>query len=74
MVDVVNEALNFTLSRTIITHVLTLFSAIALYMVGSGEIKDLSLYLVAGIVLGAYSTIFVVSPIVVWWEGRKRGE
>jgi preprotein translocase subunit SecF len=71
MKDVVNEALNFTLSRTVITHVLTLFSALALYIVGTGEIKDLSLYLVAGIVLGAYSTIFVVSPIVVWWESRK---
>jgi preprotein translocase subunit SecF len=71
MREVVNEALNFTLSRTVITHVLTLFSALALYIVGTGEIKDLSLYLVAGIVLGAYSTIFVVSPIVVWWEGRK---
>jgi preprotein translocase subunit SecF len=74
MKDVVNEALNFTLSRTVITHVLTLFSALALYIVGSGEIKDLSLYLVAGIVLGAYSTIFIVSPIVVWWEGRKMSE
>lgn len=71
MVDVVNEALNFTLSRTVITHVLTLFSALALYIIGTGEIKDLSLYLVAGIVLGAYSTVFVVCPIVVWWEGRK---
>lgn len=70
MRDVVNEALNFTLSRTVITHVLTLFSALALYVIGTGEIKDLSLYLVAGIVLGAYSTIFVVCPIVVWWEGR----
>jgi preprotein translocase subunit SecF len=71
MKGVVNEALNFTLSRTVITHVLTLFSALALYIVGTGEIKDLSLYLVAGIILGAYSTMFVVSPIVVWWEGRK---
>lgn len=71
MREVVNEALNFTLSRTVITHVLTLFSALALYIVGTGEIKDLSLYLVAGIILGAYSTMFVVSPIVVWWEGRK---
>jgi preprotein translocase SecF subunit len=69
--DVVNEALNFTLSRTVITHVLTLLSALALYVIGSGEIMDLSLYLVAGIVLGAYSTMFVVCPIVVWWEGRK---
>jgi preprotein translocase subunit SecF len=71
LVDVVNEAINFTLSRTVITHVLTLISALALYIIGDGEIKDLSLYLVAGIVLGAYSTIFIVSPIVVLLEGRK---
>jgi len=69
---VINEALNFTLSRTIITHVLTLFSALALYVIGEGDIKDLSLYLVAGIVLGAYSTIFIVSPVVLYWE-RSRG-
>lgn len=71
---VVNEALNFTLSRTVITHVLTLISALALYLIGTGDIKDLSLYLVAGIVLGAYSTIFVVAPIVVAWERFKGRE
>jgi len=69
---VVNEALNFTLSRTIITHVLTLFSALALYVIGSGDIRDLSLYLCAGIVLGCYSTIFIVAPVVIAWE-RFRG-
>ena len=69
---VVNEALNFTLSRTVITHVLTFFSALALYLLGDGEIADLSLFLVVGIVCGAYSTIFVVAPFVVFWE-RFRG-
>jgi preprotein translocase subunit SecF len=69
--QLVNEAINFTLSRTIITHMLTLFSALALYIIGGGEIKDLSLYLCAGIVCGSYSTIFVVSPIVIFLEGRK---
>lgn len=69
--QVVNEALNFTLSRTVITHVLTFFSALALYVIATGEIKDLSLYLCAGIVCGAYSTIFIVSPIVVMLEKRK---
>ncbi len=74
--SVINEALNFTLSRTIITHVLTLFSALALYVIGEGDIKDLSLYLVAGIILGAYSTIFIVSPVALYWErfrGRDEG-
>ncbi len=73
---IVNEAINFTLSRTVITHVLTFFSALALYVLGGGEIKDLSLYLVVGIVCGAYSTIFVVAPLVVAWErwcGRDVG-
>jgi preprotein translocase subunit SecF len=69
--NLVNEALNFTLSRTVITHVLTFFSALALYLIGTGEIKDLSLYLCAGIVCGAYSTIFIVSPIVIMLEKRK---
>ncbi len=68
IVQVVNSALNFTLSRTVITHVLTLFSALALYFVGTGDIKDLSLYLCAGIVLGCYSTIFIVAPVVIAWE------
>lgn len=73
--SVVNEAINFTLSRTVITHVLTLFSALALYVVGTGDIKDLSLYLCAGIALGCYSTIFIVAPVVIAWEkfrGRER--
>jgi preprotein translocase SecF subunit len=74
LASIVNEAINFTLSRTIITHLLTFISALALYTLGGGEIKDLSLYLVAGIVCGAYSTMFVVAPIVVAWEEwRGRG-
>ncbi len=77
LAGIINEALNFTLSRTVITHVLTLFSVVALFLIGEGDIKDLSLYLLAGIVLGAYSTIFVVSPVVLFWErwrGRGEGE
>lgn len=74
LVDVVNEALNFTLSRTVITHLLTFFSALALYVFADGDIKDLSLYLCAGIVLGSYSTIFIVSAVVIMLEGKKEAE
>lgn len=74
LVDVVNEALNFTLSRTVITHLLTFFSALALYVFADGEIKDLSLYLCAGILLGSYSTIFIVSAVVITLEGNKGSE
>jgi preprotein translocase subunit SecF len=68
LIDVVNEALNFTLSRTVITHMLTFFSALALYIIGGGEIAELSFYLCAGIICGSYSTIFIVAPIVILWE------
>ncbi|MEN9846306.1 MAG: hypothetical protein RIS36_1453 [Pseudomonadota bacterium] len=74
LVDIVNEALNFTLSRTVITHLLTVFSALALYVFADGDIKDLSLYLCAGIVLGSYSTIFIVSAVVIMLEGGKSSE
>jgi preprotein translocase SecF subunit len=74
LVDIVNEALNFTLSRTVITHLLTFFSALALYVFADGDIKDLSLYLCAGIVLGSYSTIFIVSAVVIMLEGDKSSE
>lgn len=68
--DVINEAITQTLSRTIITSILTLFSAIALLVFGGGEIKDLSLFLVIGLVIGCYSTIFIASPIALWWADR----
>jgi preprotein translocase subunit SecF len=74
LVDIVNEALNFTLSRTVITHLLTFFSALALYIFADGDIKDLSLYLCAGILLGSYSTIFIVSAVVLMLEGGKSSE
>lgn len=74
LVDIVNEALNFTLSRTVITHLLTFFSALALYVFADGDIKDLSLYLCAGILLGSYSTIFIVSAVVLMLEGGKSSE
>lgn len=74
LVEVVNEALNFTLSRTVITHLLTFFSALALYVFADGDIKDLSLYLCAGIVLGSYSTIFIVSSVVIMLEGKRDAE
>ena len=74
LVEIVNEALNFTLSRTVITHLLTFFSALALYVFADGDIKDLSLYLCAGILLGSYSTIFIVSAVVIMLEGKKYPE
>jgi preprotein translocase subunit SecF len=69
---IMNECINLLLSRTLITSGLTLFSATALYLFGGGAIADLSIFMVAGIIAGSYSTIFIASPIVLAWENRKR--
>lgn len=69
--DLMNEAVNVTLSRTIVTSLLTFFSALALLVFGGGAIKDLSLFLVAGIVVGSYSTIFIASPITLAWHNFR---
>lgn len=68
IVSLMNRCINQTLARTIVTSLLTFFSALALLVFGGGAISDLSLYLVVGIVAGSYSTIFIASPIVLLWE------
>ena len=67
-----NDSLNHTLSRTIITSLLTFFSALALLVLGGGALADLSLFLVVGLVAGTYSTIFIASPVAIWWLRRQR--
>ena len=69
--DLMNEAVNATLSRTVVTSLLTLFSALALMIFGGGAIKDLSVFLVAGIITGSYSTIFIASPITLAWHNYR---
>lgn len=66
--DLINESISATLSRTVITSLLTLFSALALLVFGGGEIAELALFLTVGIVTGTYSTIFIASPVAMAWE------
>lgn len=70
LVKIMNSSINATLSRTLITSLLTLFSALALLLYGGGAIADLSLFLVVGIIAGTYSTIFIACPIVELWNRR----
>lgn len=70
----VNRCLNITLARTIITSLLTWFSVLALLVVGGGSIKELSLFLVIGIIAGSYSTIYIASPIAIAWENFRHSK
>jgi preprotein translocase subunit SecF len=67
----VNESINEVLSRTIIVSLTTLLAAGALFVFGGEVIHDFSLAIILGVLIGTYSSIFVASPIVLLWGGRK---
>jgi len=69
--DVVNRSVNETLSRTLITSLTTLIVAGTLFVWGGAVIHDFAFALVFGVFVGTYSSIFVASPVLVWWNDRK---
>lgn len=66
--DLVNRSLNQTLSRTIITSIVVLLVLLSIIFFGGSVIFDFALALVIGVIVGTYSSVFIVSPIVVAWE------
>jgi preprotein translocase subunit SecF len=68
--DVTNEAINQTLSRTVITSGLVFLSVLALVLFGGEVLRSFSLALFIGIIAGTYSTIAISNPIMVWWQQR----
>ena len=64
---IIDVSITQSLSRTIITSLTTLMAVLALYLFGTGPIKDFSLNLIVGIVAGTYSSIFIASPILLGW-------
>jgi SecD/SecF fusion protein len=70
-VEIVNSSINQTLSRTIITALTTLFVVTALYFLGGRILHGFSLTLLVGFIIGTYSSIFIVAPIVVEWQKQS---
>lgn len=70
--EVINKALNQTLSRTIITSGTTLIAVLSLVVFGGGVINDFALTLLIGVVVGTYSSIYVASATVLWWHKGER--
>jgi preprotein translocase subunit SecF len=68
LTEVINRSINETLSRTIMTSGLTMLSVLALYLVGGSVIHNFAFVLMAGIVIGTYSSIFIASPVLIIWE------
>ena len=72
--QLINTALNETLSRTTITSGLTLLSVLALWIFGGEVIKGFAIAMVWGIVIGTYSTIYVATPLLLYMHlHRIRG-
>ena len=73
----VNSSINQTLSRTILTSGLTFLTAISLFLFGGQVLNGFAFALVVGIIVGTYSSIFIASPILIFWqnfmESRKAG-
>jgi preprotein translocase subunit SecF len=70
--EIVNIALNSTLSRTLMTSTTTLASCLILFFIGGNEISDFALVLFVGIIFGTYSSLFVSTPLYLWAD-RKFG-
>ncbi|MCL4140163.1 UNVERIFIED_CONTAM: hypothetical protein GTU68_011056 [Idotea baltica] len=62
--DVINMALNSTVSRTIITSLTTLFVVLMMFIFGGASIKGFAFALLVGILVGTYSSIFIATPLV----------
>ena len=62
--DLINRAVNNTISRTIITSLTTLFVVLILFLFGGSSIKGFAFALVIGILVGTYSSVFVATPIM----------
>jgi preprotein translocase subunit SecF len=67
---ITNDAINQTLSRTIITSGLVFLSVLAMVLFGGEVLRGFSLALLIGVVFGTYSSVAIASPIMVWWEQR----
>jgi preprotein translocase subunit SecF len=66
----VDHSINQTLSRTILTSGLTFLAVLSLYLFGGEVIHGFAFALVVGVIIGTYSSIFIASPIVVYFYQR----
>jgi preprotein translocase subunit SecF len=76
LVDVINRSVNQTLSRTVMTSGLTFLTVISLFLFGGPVLHGFSFALVAGIIVGTYSSVYIASPIVLgfhdFMDARKK--
>ncbi len=70
--QIINEALNDTLSRTILTSATTLFVALTMFYAGGPAVHDFFLAMTVGVVVGSYSSLFVAAPVALLFDKTTR--
>jgi SecD/SecF fusion protein len=73
-VDIMNDALNGTLSRTFNTSLTTLFVLLVIFVFGGDSIRGFMFALLLGVAVGTYSSLFIASPVVFDALGKKKDE
>jgi SecD/SecF fusion protein len=68
--EIINQSLNATLSRSIITHLTVLFVVVVLLVFGGASIKGFAFALVIGVIVGTYSSIFIAAPLLADLSGE----
>ena len=70
--EIANLSINQTLGRTVLTSLTTLLTVIMLLIFGGGAVFDFALALCIGILVGTYSSIFVATPVVLFWHKEEK--
>jgi len=69
--DIVDDAVNQTLARSINTTLTTLLTLFAIFLFGGETLRNFALALIIGFTMGAYSSIFIASTLLAWWREQK---
>jgi preprotein translocase subunit SecF len=71
LMDIINSSINEVLSRTIVTSMTVFLAVLSLFLFGGEVLHDFAFAMLAGVVIGTYSSIFVASPLLYVWRGQK---
>jgi len=71
--ELLNNSINQTLSRTVMTSVTTLLALLALYFLGGEVIRDFSFAMIWGVIIGTYSSICLAVPLLLYFNIRRSG-
>ena len=71
LVSVINQSINDSLSRTIVTSITTFFVVLILFLFGGEVLHTFSFAMIIGVLVGTYSSIFVASPVVIYMDNKN---